>query len=72
MILIGDTVNDERAETLVRVQIDGVELLGLESIVLESTVISDTSATYPGTPCSVLILYMILNRHDAKVQRMNQ
>lgn len=69
MILIGDPVNDKRAESLVCMQIDGVELLGLECIVLERAVVGDASAAYPGTPGGILIFYGFRHPHDAKVQR---
>ena len=53
-------------------QIYGVELLCLQGVVLQRAMVGDATAAYHGTPCSVLILYMILHLHDAKVQRMNQ
>lgn len=71
VIFIGHPVDDERAESLVGMQVNCIELLGLQGIVLQGAMISDTSSADTRTASSKFIDDPSFSFHGAKYKKLH-
>ena len=69
VIFIGHPVDDERAESLVGMQVNCIELLGLQGIVLQGAMISDTPSVDTRTANSKFTDDPSFSSHGSKYKK---